>query len=226
MAERINPVVGRSVHVQDNEAAFQLSLQRLAYKSPDQKAQSKATGTVTRKSRFFFRLKEEEPDLKKLMAPKPVVHVDDEVVKRVASYTKEVAPELKLNLEAVREFFLTEVAPLTLAASGGAIQATDVIQRMVDSEVDPAMRGRFEQMVNRAAVLRMGLFVTKYFKLPQEHLANVMGIKADSETQNLRNLLEKLLNGQQQIEQRLSRGQLDAGPVPGPSRGTPLKHRR
>ncbi len=216
MPRKTNVLIGKSTGEQDKEDSFQASLQRLAYSTPKAPIPIR-DGKWT--SRFFFRMDVPPPDanLRDLMVAKKIDHIDAEIVARLDLYREEASGPIKTNLESVREFFLTEVAPLTLAASGGALQATDVIQRMVDSEVDPGIRGRFEQMVNRAAVLKMALFTLKYFNLPPEHLSQVMGIQVESETKTLRNLVEKLLEGQQQIEDRLRR-QSGTGPVPRPTK--------
>lgn len=215
-----NPPEGKDATTMEQEDALQRSLARVAYSTPVLDPLS-GRDRKARRSRFFFQL---EPDLKSVeeyrkqqMSAKKLTHIDDEISERLASYTGEASPEIKANLERVREFFLKSVAPLTLAATGGAIQATDIVQRMVDSEVDPAMRGRFEQMVNRAAVYKMALFVMEYFQLPPEHLSGVMGLSSEgSEMKSLRSMIEKLLEKHESLEgaiRRSGRGQ-DSRAVP------------
>jgi len=221
---RTNPLEGKDEASMEQEDSLQRSLARVAYSTPVLDPLS-GRDRRERRSRFFFRL---EPDIKaaedyrKLqMSAKKLEHIDDEISARLSTYKEEAAPEIKGNLEKVREFFLTNVAPLTLAATGGALQATDIVQRMVDSEVDPGMRGRFEQMVNRAAVYKMALFVMEYFQLPQEHLPGVMGLTSEGgEMKSLRSMIEKLIEKHENLEgalRRSSRGQ-DSRSVPKPDR--------
>jgi hypothetical protein len=116
--------------------------------------------------------------LKEAMKPKELEHIDSEIVKRLSEYKSESPALLQKHIESIREFFLSEVAPKTLAASGGTLQATEVIQRLLNTEVDGSTAARFQQMVNRATTLKMALFVCQYFDLPQSYLDSIIGIPA------------------------------------------------
>jgi hypothetical protein len=211
MAAPTNNPVGAPDKALAAHDAFAASLARVAYSPARQLPETSRAGK--RKSRFFFTLEEDvkvvDAVRKKQMAAKQLDHIDEAVESRLASYKGQAAPALKTNLEAVREFFLNEVAPRTLSASGGVIQATDIIQRMIDSEVDPGMRSRFDQMVNRAAVYKMGIFVTEYFGLPHDYLQGVMGIHSqspqDNEFKALKSLMEKLIEKQSNLETTVRR---------------------
>jgi hypothetical protein len=109
------------------------------------------------------------------MQPKAVEHIDAEVESRLLTYRKEMPDILRNKVEKVREFFLTEIAPLTLASGGGNSQSREVVQRLLDTDVDTAMFARFENMVNRAATIKMAEFTLEYFQLPKEYLQSILG---------------------------------------------------
>lgn len=117
------------------------------------------------KSRFFFVLEEDLEVRKEKFKPKKLVHVDAEIVTRAAAYKKEVSPELQSKIEEIREFFLKEIAPLTMAASGGVVQAHKVVERYVDGKIDQTLIRVFDEMVARAAKLKLAAFVTDLFGL-------------------------------------------------------------
>jgi hypothetical protein len=134
--------------------------------------------TASRASRFWFTLEttsEVVASRKRKLAPKAVEHIDAEITDRLKTYEKELSPVLKARIAQVREFFLTEIAPLTLATAGGAIQSRAVAERMLDTEVDSAIFARFENMVNRAATIKLGIFVLDYFGLPPTHFDALVG---------------------------------------------------
>ena len=152
--------------------------------------------TTNRSSRFWFKVETTQQLVTKKkqdLAPKAIEHIDAEVEERLKTYEIELTPTLKSKIEEVREFFLTEIAPLTLASSGGTIQSKEVIQRMLDTEVDTAIIGRFDNMVNRAATLKLALFVLKYFGLPETHLNALFAHPpAKGESQQLMELIKQL----------------------------------
>lgn len=153
------------------DAALADSLGRMAYTVP---------GKPNRQSRFWFKLDlpaagEVTPEV---MKPKVLDHIDSDIISRLDEYRVSSPDLFKARLEQVREFFLTEVAPLTIASSGGAIQAAEVLGRMLDTEIDASTAARFQQMVNRATTLKMAQFVATYFDLPASCVDSIIGTPA------------------------------------------------
>jgi len=158
------------------------SLTNLAYSVTPKVAVRK-----NRTSRFWFSLEttaQYVKDQQKNLKPKAIEHVDQDVVDRVAIYKDELAPSLKQKIELIREFFLLEIAPLTLAASGGTTQARDVAQRTLGIDIDSAMFSRFETMVNKAATLRLSKFVATLFDLPEDAASALIGSSQNNPTQD------------------------------------------
>lgn len=151
------------------EEALAASLSRLAYSVPDKK---------NRRSRFWFKLDQPAAVPAETMKPKVLEHIDSEIINRLAIYKGTSPAMFQGNIEAVREFFLNEVAPRTIAASGGTIQAAEVLKRLLDTEIDESTAQRFAQMVSRAATLTMGRFVASYFNLPEKYIDSVIGIQS------------------------------------------------
>lgn len=143
------------------------SLERMAYVVP---------GAPNRQSRFWFKLDSPREEVtKEVMKPKTLEHIDSDIVERLEEYKKNSPDLFKAKLEQVREFFLNDVAPLTIASSGGAIQAAEVLGRMLDTEIDASTAARFQQMVNRATTLKMAQFVATYFSLPPGCVDSIIG---------------------------------------------------
>ena len=139
-----------------------------------------------RTSEFWFNL---EPDsFRERLAPRILEHVDAQVRDRLKTYEPEIKPRISENIDRVREFFLTQLAPLTLAAHGGTQQARDVVQSMLESEVDSTLIDRFHSMSARAASLRLALFVLDYYGLPPEHLENLLS-RTSSNDSDLRQIM-------------------------------------
>jgi hypothetical protein len=92
--------------------------------------------------------------------------INGEVENRIKTYATELPPELQKHIEEVREFFIKEIAPKTLAVQGGTAQALDVVQKTINSAVDPALFAQFERMVAQARLYKMADFVVTYMGLP------------------------------------------------------------
>lgn len=123
------------------------------------------------KSRFFFQVSESiSQHVKKRavkMKPKKLQHIDQVITDRLKTYKKEVPAELTNNIEQVREFFLKTIGPLTLAGGPGTIQARDVVQRLLNSEVDGQLFAKFDRMSEAAVTMVMAKFIAKYYRLPR-----------------------------------------------------------
>jgi hypothetical protein len=185
----------------DQEDQFTKSLLNVAY--PDRKEnpeKNQVSRFGTRISRFWFRMesaKEETERRKKDFKPKELEHFDAEIEARLKNFVGEFPPELRKNLTTIREFFLKEVAPYTVAASAGTGQAKAVVERMLKTEVDSSLLGRFENMVNRAATIKLGIFVLNYFNLPIEHLSSMFGAPKGQQSDSELNKVIKLLTDMQ-----------------------------
>lgn len=158
-----------------NEDAMLASLTDIAYSTvtPEPAKPSKV-----RKSRFFFRLSksfaDEVADKQKAFVPKQMVHIDAEVEKRLKSYKEQVPAELANNIDHVREFFLQEIAPITMAAGAGASQALEVVRRLVKSDVDGTQFEKFERMMALAVDIKMARFVARALGLTKVEAAEIL----------------------------------------------------
>lgn len=167
------PIGSKSAHAIEDVLAESLS--RMAYSIPNRAKEN-------RKSRFWFTMEKPAEVSKKTMAPKKLEHIDSEIVDRLSNY-KTTSPGIyQGNIEKVREFFLNEIAPRTISASGGTTQAAEVLRRMLDTDIDQSTAQRFANMVNRAATLRMAEFVVSYFGLDPKYLDSVVGLSSSQGT--------------------------------------------
>jgi hypothetical protein len=148
-----------------------VELGRLAYSVPK---------PLGRRSRFWFKMDAPVVIDKEVSKPKKLDHIDSQIVSRLEDYLKASPGQYQENIDKVREFFLTEIAPLTLSVSGGTTQAAEVLRRMLDTDIDPSTAQRFVHMVNRASTLKMAQFVIQYFGLDPKHLDAVIGIAPQS----------------------------------------------
>jgi hypothetical protein len=132
----------------------------------------------SRKSRFFFRLSQSFVDevqaRKAKFVPKQMVHVDAEVTKRLKEYKREIPPELAGNIDGVREFFLREIAPFTLATGAGASQAREVVKRLVGSDVDGTQFEKFERMMALAVDIKMARYVARMLGLTKAEASEIL----------------------------------------------------
>lgn len=196
-------LLGKSQEELDREDQLLSALSNLAY-SVKETPDSGYDPSRKRTSRFWFKLETTDQFVvkrKKSLAPKAVEHIDAEITDRLKTYEKELSPVLKDKINQVREFFLTEIAPLTLATSGGAIQSRAVAERMLDTEVDSAIFARFENMANRAATIKLGLFVLDYFGLPHSHFNELLGGgQVKEKSSELSQILEAIQNSSRDVK--------------------------
>ena len=119
-------------------------------------------------SRFIFEVEEDfVAEMRAANAPKVVVADNQEVLARVAKLEKVLPPELKGNIALVRNFFLQEVAPLTLALGTGVDHAQEVIKKVAGVDLEPSTFVKFEKMAHAAVHIRMAAFLENYLKLPK-----------------------------------------------------------
>jgi len=159
----------------DNADDLLASLSDIAYSTAPTKPvkESKA-----RKSRFFFKLSksfvEEVEAKKKVFVPRQMVHIDHEVEKRLKDYKQEIPSELEANINKVREFFLQEIAPITMAAGAGASQAQEVVKRLVNSDIDGTQFEKFEKMMAKAVDIKMARFVARQLGMTKKEAAEIL----------------------------------------------------
>lgn len=161
----------------DNADNLLSSLTDIAY-SPTKAPKAPSTRAKTRRSRFFFRLtpsfSAQLDKKKKEFAPTQLTHVDAEVDKRVRAYRLHMPAELSFNIDAVREFFLNEIAPITLAAGAGATQAREVVKRLVKSDIDGTQFEKFEVMMAKAVDIKMARFVARQLGLTKTEAVQIL----------------------------------------------------
>jgi hypothetical protein len=129
-----------------------------------------STPVLNRKSRFFYKptlsFVEDVETRKKMTLPREVEIIDQQIEDRRKKYQTEFPPKLNRNLQQVREFWLRDIAPYTLAAQSGAQQAQDVVQRTLDTQVDSTPLVQFQRMIQTATTIKMAQYIAKYLKLP------------------------------------------------------------
>jgi hypothetical protein len=165
--------------VKKEEAADDLlaSLTSIAYKTPapevEEVPKEPKKKKVKKVNRFFYSptvsFDAEVTQRKKRKGNRHesiVTVLDREVEDRRSSYAKELPKTIKSNIENVREFFLQEIGPLALAAQAGATQATQVMQRTLNTEISNVPFAQFENMISQASSIKMARFVAKYLDLP------------------------------------------------------------
>ena len=170
-----------------------------------------------RKSRFFFRRVEDEvASLKQATKPKEVELDNAESIAYALGLKKLLLPVVKTNIETVRDFFINEIAPLSLALGAGALQASEAIKEVTGSGVEPSTFDKFDRMCHQAVILRMASFLEGYLGLKpgegKELLPVALRVKQDApveqvvpdsepagnrkENRDLRRLLTRALESQ------------------------------
>jgi hypothetical protein len=138
--------------------------------APEAPKKKKKT-TKSRRSRFFYRptqsFDESLNATKKVVAPHALSLITEEVEIRKSAYSDELPVALQSNIERVREFFLNDLGPLTLAVQAGTSQAREVVQRTLNAEVDNTQFAQFERMVATGSQLLMARYIAKYLGLPR-----------------------------------------------------------
>src|SRR6185437_11219069 len=131
-----------------------------------------------RRSRFFYTpttsFQEEVEHRKQIAEPKEIELVDQQVEERLKTYEEELPPKLDHNIIKVREFWLKEIAPLTLAAQSGSAQAQDVVQRTLNAPVDQMPFRKFQLMIEHATTIKMAQYIAKYLGIPTSKVRELL----------------------------------------------------
>lgn len=157
---------------EESQDALLASLTNVAYavgKKPKTEIRSKRSRRE-RNPFFYFRTKSFIEDLerhKEVAEPQKVAmeHIDSEVERRLTTYEKELSSSLEKNIEAVREFFLTEVDPLSLGIQGGTAQVQSLMARLFPDGIDTEQFHQFVHMAKQARKIKMANFIASYMGL-------------------------------------------------------------
>jgi hypothetical protein len=136
------------------------------------------TETKFKNSRFFYRptqsLDDELEHRKQIATPKELDLVDQQVIDRSETYGKELPQKLDKNIEKVREFWLKNVAPLTLAAQAGSSQARDVVQRTLGAPIDGTPFLKFQKMLEQGLTIKMATYLVTYLGIPRTQVNDLI----------------------------------------------------
>ena len=143
-----------------------LALSEAATSTPNPTQQTK------RKSKFFFTsaksiFNQEMETRADQFKPKVLEHIDELVVNRSNEYLKELPKSLEDNISNIREFFLKELSPLTLALNAGANQASAVVNMAVGVNIEPSVIAMFERMYAKGINIKMSNYIAEYLSLPK-----------------------------------------------------------
>jgi hypothetical protein len=167
---------------EDSKDDLLSALSNIAYAIPETSvARTVKPPVVVRKkrNRFFYKptrsFDSDVQERKEAMEPKSALdYINTEVDERIEDYRDQLPPVLSKNIEVIREFFLNEIDPLVLGVQGGLAQAQDVVQKTLESAVDPAPFAQFERMVAHARLYKMATFIAKYMKLPKSAVDDLL----------------------------------------------------
>ena len=175
----VNHLLLTDVAQEEQDDDILASLVNIAYKTPQpleeapKKKKKKKRVAESRRSKFFFTPTDSFTDElnKGKQADEDASHtaltyLDKEVEARGKTYSKELPEALQNNISEVREFFLNDIGPLMLAAQAGTVQAGQVLQRVLNTEIDNSSFIQFERMVSKASTIKMARFIASYLDLP------------------------------------------------------------
>jgi hypothetical protein len=144
----------------------------------EKRRKKKAKPKLKHRSRFFFtptRSFDDELDKsKKVIEPHALTLLTEEVETRKDLYLEELPKILQSHIEDVREFFLTQIAPRTLAVQAGSAQAREVVQRTLNTEIENTQFAQFERMVMSGTQLKMARYIAKYLGLPVSSVSELV----------------------------------------------------
>ena len=100
-------------------------------------------------------------------APPKIEYADQALTSQIKAVKVSLPKDMSGNIAAVRDFFVQELAPLTLALDPGATQAREILKSVVGTEMSPEPFYRFENMASKAVLIRMAHFLEDYLGLPE-----------------------------------------------------------
>jgi hypothetical protein len=98
------------------------------------------------------------------------------VESRLRVYKRQIPNELSNNIDAVREFFLTEIAPFTMSVSAGSSQALEVVRRLLGSDIDGTQFEKFEKMTALAVNIKMARFVSRALGMTKKEADEILAL--------------------------------------------------
>lgn len=139
------------------------------------------------KSRFFFKV----TDVDEISIIESSVHaksqeepINTEIVHRSDKYAKELPSELRSSITKIREFFLKEIAPKSIALQGGLAQAKSVIEHQV-GEVDAPEMIWAEKFAAHSAKLRVLRFIKELFDLTDDEAEKLYDMTCSPKQNNV-----------------------------------------
>lgn len=166
--------------IQNLADALASSLTTVAASTPKSKPKEKeAKKLVTRKynSSFFFSLKDEylEQERMRRMTEVKVLPSSTKAVVDASKELEKILPSrLEPNIEEVRDFFLHDLGPKTLASMSGLDEACAIIEQITGASVDRNTVDSFRRIMVQGSRLKMVQFVSKYLDLSEQSIKDLM----------------------------------------------------
>jgi len=129
------------------------------------------------RSSFFFRLDGNplEKERRKALTEKPEVPRSERALdERADKYKKELPASMDDKIREVREFMLSEINPLVLAAISGTEQAFNVLGKATGSEVERELQRKVQTMLQKGINIRLSRFIAEYLGLRQKDAATLL----------------------------------------------------
>lgn len=132
------------------------------------------------KSRFIYTpsasFLEDMEKIKEVIKPAVLPIVDQEIQTRSKRYKKECPNDLAKYIVQVREFFLKELSPKTLAGISGIEQAKKVLEQLLDSPIEDQPIKEFRLMLTEATRIKMAKYIGKYMKLSSSEIQRIINL--------------------------------------------------
>lgn len=186
--QKTNNLVGMTVEESEKQDKFLSQISRIAYPVDKNNNKVKPVKSDSKyKSRFFFKVtdKDEISVIENSVHSRPQEEpINIEIVQRSDKYAKELPNELKLAIIKIREFFLKEIAPKSIALQGGLAQAKAVIEQQV-GEVDASEMMWAEKFAVHSSKLRVLRFIKELFELTDDEAEKLYDMSFNVKQPNL-----------------------------------------
>lgn len=174
--QRINPIEGMTIEEAKQQDNVLSRISQIAYLPKDKQKKAQAVQSDSKyTSRFFFHVddKDELSIIEESVKAKPKEEpINIEILKRSDAYAKELPVSLKDAIVKIREFFLKEIAPKSIALQSGLVQAKAVIEHQV-GEIDASEIAWAEKFAAQSSKLRVLRFIKELFQLTDEEAEKV-----------------------------------------------------